>query len=68
MDADLAFPWGSGPYPGINREWEPDWYLTDKQRELQRALIEVCERVIRPEAVEGDRTGAYPRRSVQALA
>ena len=68
MDADLAFPWGTGPYPGINREWEPEWYLTDEQRDLQRALIEVCERVIRPEAVEGDRTGAYPRRSLQALA
>ena len=68
MSDDLNVDWGGEPYTGLNREWEPEWFLTDEQRELQRQLIEVCERVIRPEAIIGDRTGAYPHKSLQALA
>jgi alkylation response protein AidB-like acyl-CoA dehydrogenase len=65
---DLNVDWGGEPYTGLNREWEPEWFLTDEQRELQQRLIDVCERVIRPEAIIGDRTGAYPHKSLQALA
>ena len=68
MSDDLNVDWGGEPYTGLNREWEPEWFLTDEQRELQQRLIDVCERVIRPEAIIGDRTGAYPHKSLQALA
>ena len=67
MSENLTFDWGGKPYTGLNREWEPDWFLTDEQRELQQQLIEVCEKVIRPNAIIGDRTGEYPRKSVEAL-
>ena len=60
--------WGDGPYYGLDGEFDPDWYLTDGQRALQRELISLCERVIRPQAIECDRTGAYPRESLEALA
>ena len=68
MTETLAHQWGEGPYGGINREWEPEWFLTDDQRAIQAQLIEVCERVIRPQAIIGDRTGAYPQASIEALA
>ena len=68
MSENLTFDWGGKPYTGLNREWEPDWFLTDEQRELQQQLIEVCEKVIRPNAIICDRTGEYPQKSVEALA
>lgn len=68
MADDLTHRWGDTPYHGINREWDPSWFLTDEQRALEEELIALCERVIRPNAIVGDRTGAYPRASVEALA
>ena len=68
MTETLAHQWGEGPYSGLNREWEPEWFLTDDQRAIQAQLIEVCERVIRPQAIICDRTGAYPQANIEALA
>lgn len=68
MPEALTHQWGDAPYFGLNREWEPEWFLTSEQRALQEELIAVCERVIRPHAIIGDRTGAYPQASVEALA
>jgi alkylation response protein AidB-like acyl-CoA dehydrogenase len=60
--------WGEEPYFGLDYEFDPLWFLSDRQLELQERLIEVCHDVIRPLAIEADRTGEYPRRSLQALA
>ncbi len=68
MTDNLTFDWGGTPYDGINREWEPEWFLTDEQRDLQQRLIDVCHTTIRPNAATGDRTGAYPRENLEALA
>ena len=68
MPDALTHNWGDAPYFGINREWDPSWFLTDEQRALEEDLIHVCQSVIRPNAIEGDRTGAYPQKSVEALA
>ncbi len=67
---DLTPPklWGGEPYYGLDHEFDPLWYLTDEQRDLQTKLIEVCHDVIRPQAIEADKTGDYPRESLQALA
>jgi hypothetical protein len=53
--------WGGEPYYGLDDEFDPLWLLTPERLELQERLIEVCHDVIRPQAIECDRTGAYPR-------
>jgi alkylation response protein AidB-like acyl-CoA dehydrogenase len=60
--------WGDEPYYGLDHEFDPLWLLTPEQLELQEELIRVCHDVIRPQAIECDRTGAYPRESLEALA
>ena len=60
--------WGGEPYFGLNFEFDPQWYLTDDQKKLQKQLIEACHDVIRPQAAISDETGEYPWKSVKALA
>ncbi len=60
--------WGGEPYYGLDYEFDPLWFLTPEQLELQERLIAVCHDVIRPNAIEADRTGEYPRTSLKALA
>jgi alkylation response protein AidB-like acyl-CoA dehydrogenase len=64
----MAKRWGDEPYYGLDDEFDPQWFLTDTQRELQRELIEVCRTVLRPTAIACDRDNTYPRASVDALA
>jgi alkylation response protein AidB-like acyl-CoA dehydrogenase len=59
--------WGSEPYFGLGYDFDPVWFLSPEQRELQVEIIDACERVLRPLAVECDRTGDYPRASVDEL-
>ena len=61
-------PWGDGLYFGLDREFDPGWLLSEQQRELERTLIALCEDVLRPNAIECDRTSAYPRANIDALA
>ena len=35
--------WGEEPFWGLGYEWDPDWVLTDRQKELRATLIELCE-------------------------
>jgi len=42
--------WGGEPYFGLDYEFDPQWYLTEDQKKLQKQLIEVCHDVIRPQA------------------
>ena len=60
--------WGAEPYYGLDDEFDPQWFLTDEQKDLQRRLIEVCRTVLRPNAIESDRNNTYPRKSLEALA
>lgn len=60
--------WGEEEYFGLGYDFDPQWYLTDKQRALQERLIQACHDVIRPQAIESDRTNEYPWRSLEALA
>ncbi len=60
--------WGGEPYYGLGYDFDPQWYLTDAQKDLQKRLIEACHDVIRPEAIRCDETGEYPWKSVEALA
>lgn len=44
--------WGKGrQYWGLNWDYDPQWILTEEQREIQEQLMECCRNVIRPNAV-----------------
>src|SRR3954454_18219077 len=59
--------WGDAEFDGLGYEFDPVWFLTDEDRALEREIIDACQRVIRPLAIEADRTGEYPRASVDEL-
>ena len=52
--------WGDEPYFGLGYDFDPRFFLSQDDRDLEVEIIEACHRVIRPLAVECDRTGAYP--------
>jgi len=59
--------WGSAPYWGLGYDWDPDWLLTERQRELRALLIELCEREMRANAKASDDELIYPRRNLELL-
>ena len=32
--------WGAEPFWGLGYDWDPDWVLTDRQKELRSTLID----------------------------
>ena len=60
--------WGGEPYYGLGYDFDPTWFLSDEDQALEAEIIDACERVIRPLAIEADRTGEYPWASVEAIA
>lgn len=59
--------WGDQPFWGVGAEWDPDWLLTARQRELRETLIELCEQEIRDNAERSDDELRFPRRSLELL-
>ena len=59
--------WGSEPFWGLGYDWDPDWVLTDRQRELRDLLIELCHKEIRPSAKRHDDELLFPRRTLELL-
>lgn len=60
-------PWGEKEFWGLGEEFDPDWLLTEAQKELRATLMEVCRTKIRPQAIQCDRTYQFPRESIKAL-
>jgi alkylation response protein AidB-like acyl-CoA dehydrogenase len=60
--------WGGEPFWGLGYEWDPDWVLTERQKELRAKLIDLCERELRANAKRSDDELAYPRRNFELLA
>jgi alkylation response protein AidB-like acyl-CoA dehydrogenase len=60
--------WGGEPFWGLGAEWDPQWLLTDRQKQLQADLIELCRTTLRENAVESDKKLLFPRKNFQALA
>jgi alkylation response protein AidB-like acyl-CoA dehydrogenase len=60
--------WGKEPFWGLGFEWDPQWILTDKQKQLQATLIDLCANEMRSNAVESDKKLMYPRKNFQLLA
>jgi alkylation response protein AidB-like acyl-CoA dehydrogenase len=59
--------WGSEPYWGLSYDWDPDWMLTDKHKELRATLIELCEKQMRANAKISDDNLTFPRRNLELL-
>ncbi|WNZ24082.1 acyl-CoA/acyl-ACP dehydrogenase [Leptolyngbya sp. NK1-12] len=60
--------WHSDEFWGLGYDFDPQWLLTDAQRQLQAQLIELCATVLRPNAIDADRNLTYPRKNFEALA
>ncbi len=55
-------------FGGLSEDFDPQWLLSPKQKELQAKLIDLCARVLRPNAIASDRNLIYPRENFEALA
>lgn len=60
--------WGKGEYWGVSSDYDPEWLLTEKQKQLRDDLIELCRVKIRPNAVYCDKEYVFPRESLNAMA
>jgi alkylation response protein AidB-like acyl-CoA dehydrogenase len=60
--------WNGKEFWGLGYEFDPQWTLTSKQQKRQADLIELCESVLRPNAIDSDRNLIYPRKNFEALA
>ena len=52
--------WGAEPFWGLGYDWDPDWVLTDRQKELRTTLIDLCEQEMRANAKRSDDELLYP--------
>src|SRR5918995_1616112 len=59
--------WGDEPFWGLGYDWDPDWVLTDRQKELRATLIELCEKEMRANAKRSDDELLFPRRNLELL-
>ncbi|MGH2890781.1 MAG: acyl-CoA dehydrogenase family protein [Solirubrobacteraceae bacterium] len=59
--------WNGEPFWGLGREWDPEWVLSDRQRDLRDLLIELCGREMRANAAVCDEQLEYPRRNLELL-
>jgi len=60
--------WGSESFWGLGYDWDPDWLLTDRQKELRALLVELCEKELRANAKRSDDELLFPRRNLEILA
>jgi len=59
--------WSGEPFWGLGYEWDPEWVLTDRQRELRDQLIELCASEMRANAKVSDDKLEYPRKNLELL-
>ena len=60
--------WNGEPFWGLGYDFDPQWVLTDAQKELQARLIQACAETLRPNAVKSDIGLVYPRANFEKLA
>ena len=60
--------WGGEPFWGLGYDWDPDWVLTERQKELREKLIALCEQEMRANAKRSDDELLFPRRNFEILA
>ncbi len=59
--------WGDEEFWGLGYDWDPDWVLTEKQKDLRVKLIDLCENEMRANAKRSDDELLYPRRNFEIL-
>jgi alkylation response protein AidB-like acyl-CoA dehydrogenase len=59
--------WGSEPFWGLGYDWDPDWMLTERHKELRATLIELCQQEMRDNAKRSDDELKFPRRNLELL-
>jgi alkylation response protein AidB-like acyl-CoA dehydrogenase len=59
--------WGSEPYWGLGYDWDPDWVLTDRHKDLRAKLIDLCQQEMRDNAKRSDDELKFPRRNLELL-
>ncbi len=59
--------WGSEPFWGLGYDWDPDWVLTDRHKELRAKLIDLCQQEMRDNAKRSDDELKFPRRNLELL-
>ena len=59
--------WGGEAFWGLGYEWDPEWVLTERQRELRDLLIELCQTEMRDRAKISDDNLEYPRENLELL-
>jgi len=67
MSVDVKM-WGDEEYWGIGYEYDPQFFLTESQIELQKKLIELCRTTLSVNALESDNGYIFPRKNFEALA
>ncbi len=60
--------WGSEEFWGVGFEYDPQWLLSDRQKELQAKLIDLARTTLRDNAVESDKKLLFPRKNFEAIA
>ncbi len=60
--------WGSEEFWGVGFEYDPQWLLSDAQKDLQAKLIDLARTTLRDNAVESDKKLLFPRKNFEALA
>jgi hypothetical protein len=59
--------WGSEPFWGLGYDWDRDWMLTERHKELRATLIELCQQEMRDNAKRSDDELKFPRRNLELL-
>ncbi|WP_119458433.1 acyl-CoA dehydrogenase family protein [Rhodospirillaceae bacterium SYSU D60014] len=59
--------WGAEEFWGLGFEFDPQWLLTDEQKELQAKLIELARTTLRDNAIQSDKKLLFPRKNFEAL-
>jgi alkylation response protein AidB-like acyl-CoA dehydrogenase len=59
--------WGAEQYWGLGYDWDPDWLLTDRHKELRATLIDLCQQEMRENAKRSDDELKFPRRNLELL-
>ncbi len=60
--------WGGEEFWGIGYEYDPMFFLTDRQKRIQRDLMELCRTTLSVNALESDKEFIFPRKNFEALA
>ena len=56
---------GHEPFWGLGYEWDPDWFLTERQKELRARLIDLGEAEMGANAKRSDDELLHPRRNLE---